>query len=114
MASVNYVLEALSEERQRALAEITAEDHVVIIATHLDGQARTAAFAYAKAGNHIVIASDNDEAALLLARELSSRHVDATFVHADTRNAREIAHGIWRVIDLTEQHYGHIDVQYRQ
>ena len=86
-----------------------ADDHVILIAGDLVGTARTAAFAFAKAGNHIVVASDDDEAAVRLTAELRARNVDATYVHADTHNDREIQ----RLIDLTVQHYGHLDIEYR-
>jgi NAD(P)-dependent dehydrogenase (short-subunit alcohol dehydrogenase family) len=87
-----------------------SHEHVILIAGDLSGTARTAAFAYARAGNHIVLASSNDDAGLKLTEELRSRNVDAEFMHANTYSAAEIR----AVAEKTVEHYGHLDVQYLQ
>jgi NAD(P)-dependent dehydrogenase (short-subunit alcohol dehydrogenase family) len=85
-------------------------EHVVLIASDLTGSSRAAAFAYAKRGNYIILASENDEAAEHLARELRGRNVHAAVVHADTHDKSQMR----RLVDETEKYYGHIDVTYQQ
>ena len=87
-----------------------ANEHVILIAGDLAGTARSAAFAYAKGASHIVLASGNDDAGLSLARDLRSRNIDAVFVHANPGSEAEIR----ALVDVTTQHYGHLDVEYRQ
>jgi NAD(P)-dependent dehydrogenase (short-subunit alcohol dehydrogenase family) len=84
--------------------------HVVLVAGDLTGAARTAAFAYAKKGNHIVVASDNDAAGLKLTEDLRARNIDVEFVHANADNDAELR----TVVERTVAHYGHLDVQYLQ
>jgi len=86
------------------------DEHVVLIAGHLTGTSRAAAYAYATNGNHIVIASENDRAAGKLVQELRSRDADVQFVHTDIDDEAALRD----VVEQTVQRFGHLDVEYRE
>jgi NAD(P)-dependent dehydrogenase (short-subunit alcohol dehydrogenase family) len=79
---------------------------VVLITGALTGIGRTAALAFAREGNRIVISGRREEAGQALAAELRALGVEAEFLRADVRFEAEIR----GVIEQTVERFGRLDV----
>jgi NAD(P)-dependent dehydrogenase (short-subunit alcohol dehydrogenase family) len=80
-------------------------DQVVLITGALTGIGRAAAFAFAEAGNLIVISGRHEDAGQALAAALRERGAEAAFIRADVRRDDEVR----ALVDQTVTRFGRLD-----
>ena len=78
---------------------------VVLITGALTGIGRAAAFAFAQAGNRVVVSGRRQDAGEALVGELRSLGAEAEFVQADVRNEDDVR----RLVDRTVERFGRLD-----
>src|SRR4051794_33019483 len=86
------------------MAKMTTQ--VVLITGALTGIGRAAAFAFARAGSHVVVSGRHEEAGHALAAELHGFGTEAEFIRADMCHDDEVAN----LIDQTIARFGRLDV----
>jgi NAD(P)-dependent dehydrogenase (short-subunit alcohol dehydrogenase family) len=78
---------------------------VVLITGALTGIGRAAAFAFAQAGNRIVVSGRHDDAGEALVRELRALGAQAEFIRADVRDEDDVRD----LVDRTVARFGRLD-----
>jgi NAD(P)-dependent dehydrogenase (short-subunit alcohol dehydrogenase family) len=84
---------------------MTMNTPVVLITGALTGIGRSAAIAFAKAGNRIVISGRNQDTGKALVGELRALGAEVEFVQADVRHEDDVR----RLIDRTIERFGRLD-----
>jgi NAD(P)-dependent dehydrogenase (short-subunit alcohol dehydrogenase family) len=85
------------------MAKMTTQ--VVLITGALTGIGRVAAFAFARAGSHLVVSGRHEEVGEALAIELRGLGAEAEFIRADMRYDDEVA----SLVDQTVARFGRLD-----
>jgi NAD(P)-dependent dehydrogenase (short-subunit alcohol dehydrogenase family) len=77
----------------------------VLIPGGLTGIGRAAAFAFAKAGNRVVVSGRRPDAGEAVASELRALGAEAEFIQADVRTEEDVR----RLVDRTVERFGRLD-----
>jgi NAD(P)-dependent dehydrogenase (short-subunit alcohol dehydrogenase family) len=87
------------------IKEMTMSAPVVLITGGLTGIGRAAAFAFAKAGNRVVVSGRRPDAGEAVASELRALGAEAEFIQADVRTEEDVR----RLVDRTVERFGRLD-----
>jgi NAD(P)-dependent dehydrogenase (short-subunit alcohol dehydrogenase family) len=87
------------------IKEMTMSAPVVLITGGLTGIGRAAAFAFAKAGNRVVVSGRRPDAGEAVASELRALGAEAEFIQADVRMEEDVR----RLVDRTVERFGRLD-----
>jgi NAD(P)-dependent dehydrogenase (short-subunit alcohol dehydrogenase family) len=87
------------------IKEMTMSAPVVLITGGLTGIGRAAAFAFAKAGNRVVVSGRRLDAGEAVASELRALGAEAEFIQADVRTEEDVR----RLVDRTVERFGRLD-----
>jgi NAD(P)-dependent dehydrogenase (short-subunit alcohol dehydrogenase family) len=87
------------------IKEMTMSAPVVLITGGLTGIGRAAAFAFAKAGNRVVVSGRRPDAGEAVASELRALGAEAEFIQADVRAEEDVR----RLVDRTIERFGRLD-----
>jgi NAD(P)-dependent dehydrogenase (short-subunit alcohol dehydrogenase family) len=87
------------------IKEMTMSAPVVLITGGLTGIGRAAAFAFAKAGNRVVVSGRRPDAGEAVASELRALGAEAEFIQADVRTEEDVR----RLVDRTIERFGRLD-----
>jgi len=79
--------------------------HVVLITGALTGIGRASALAFAREGDHVVVAGRHEEDGHKLASELRTIGTEAEFIRADVRNEEDVR----SLVDRTVARFGRLD-----
>ena len=79
--------------------------HVVLITGALTGIGRASAVAFAREGDHVVVAGRHEEDGRKLASELRTIGTEAEFIRADVRNEEDVR----SLVDRTVARFGRLD-----